>query len=91
MFSRLVHSGKHVSTLGSGDYMTFGTRSGTRQGVEAHVFRVECQRDVSAWSRALVQGAHTAAVLVKEVSCREYNHIYNVDFISSFCILIAEL
>ena len=49
--------------------LTFGTRSGTRQGVESHVFRVETQRDLSTWSRILVQTAHTSAVLVKEVSC----------------------
>ena len=53
------------------ELLTFGTRSGTRQGVEAHVFRVETQRDLSAWSRALVQGAQQAALLVKEVSCRK--------------------
>lgn len=68
---RLVHSGKHTSIVGGGEVLTFGTRSGTRQGIEAHVFRVETQRDLSSWSRSLVQGAHTAAVLVKEVSCRK--------------------
>ena len=68
---RLVHSGKHTSTVGGNDILTLGTRSGTRQGVEAHVLRVEMQRDLSTWSRVLVQGAHTAAALVKEVSCRK--------------------
>ena len=65
---RLQHSGK---TLGAHDSLLFQTRSGTRQGVEMHVFRVETQRDLSSWSRTLVQGAHTAAVLVKEVTCRK--------------------
>jgi len=67
--TRLVHSGKQMSSLGGNEVLTFGTRSGTRQGVEAHVFRVETQRDLSSWSRALVQGTHQAAVLIKEVSC----------------------
>lgn len=34
-----------------------------------HVFRVETQRDLAYWSRALVQGSHGAAVLIKEVTC----------------------
>ena len=71
---RLVHSEKQTSNTGSNELLTFGTRSGTRQGVEAHVFRVESVRDLSAWSRALVHGAHNAAALVKEVSCRKYTH-----------------
>ena len=51
------------------DLITFGTRCGTRNGVEIHVFRVETQRDLAYWSRALVQGSHGAAVLIKEVTC----------------------
>lgn len=67
--TRLVHSGKQPSTLPlSYEILTFGTRSGTRNGVEAHVFRVETQRDLSSWTRALVQGANSAVLLVKEVS-----------------------
>ncbi|ESO98206.1 hypothetical protein LOTGIDRAFT_231326 [Lottia gigantea] len=63
--TRLVHSGKQMSN--GHDVMSFGTRSGTRNGVETHVFRVETQRDLAYWSRALVQGSHGAAVLTKEV------------------------
>ena len=67
-----MHSGKSGSGLSGGnEVLTFGTRSGTRQGVEAHVFRVETQRDLAAWARALVQGAQQAAMLVKEVACRK--------------------
>ena len=59
------------STTGA-DILTFGTRSGTRNGVETHIFRVETQRDLAHWSRALVQGSHGSAMLVKEVTCRKY-------------------
>ncbi|NXQ69822.1 SNTB2 protein, partial [Quiscalus mexicanus] len=37
-------------------------------GVEMHVFRVETHRDLSAWTRVLVQGCHAAAELIKEVT-----------------------
>ncbi|XP_076449304.1 beta-1-syntrophin-like [Babylonia areolata] len=68
--TRLVHCGKQNSSqLGGGDVLSFGTRSGTRHGVETHIFRVETQRDLAYWSRALVQGSHGAVLLVKEVTC----------------------
>lgn len=67
--TRLVHCGKQTSQLGGLDVMSFGTRSGSRTGVEIHIFRVETQRDLAFWSRALVQGSHGAAVLTRQVSC----------------------
>ncbi|XP_076109895.1 beta-1-syntrophin-like [Mytilus galloprovincialis] len=67
--TRLIHSGQRTNPMTGGDLVTFGTRCGTRNGVEMHVFRVETQRDLAYWSRALVQGSHGAAVLIKEVSC----------------------
>lgn len=69
---RLVHCGKQNSQLGGGDVLSFGTRSGTRNGVETHIFRVETQRDLAYWSRALVQGSHGAVALVKEVTCCKF-------------------
>ena len=54
------------------EVLTYATRSGTRQGVEAHVFRVELQRDLSQWSRMVVQTTHAAALLIKEISCGQY-------------------
>ncbi|GAA6104437.1 beta-2-syntrophin [Tachysurus ichikawai] len=44
------------------------TRTGSSRGVESHMFRVETHWDLSSWTRALVQGTHTAAELIKEVS-----------------------
>jgi len=68
--NRLVHSGKQpvLSSQEHAEILTFGTRSGTRQGVEAHVFRVETPRDLSTWTRVLVQGVNNAVLLVREVS-----------------------
>ena len=70
--SRLVHSGRQNSQQGGADVLSFGTRSGTRNGVEVHIFRVETQRDLAFWSRALVQGSHGAVASVKEVTCGQY-------------------
>uniref|UniRef100_A0A8C8S099 Beta-2-syntrophin n=1 Tax=Pelusios castaneus TaxID=367368 RepID=A0A8C8S099_9SAUR len=66
--TRLVHSGSGRRSPSLGSELTFATRTGSRQGVEVHVFRVETHRDLSAWTRMLVQGCHAAAELVKEVS-----------------------
>lgn len=60
--TRIVHTG-------SNDSLQFGTRTGCRHGVESHVFRVDNQRHLSSWIRALVNGAHGAAAAAKEVSC----------------------
>ncbi|XP_025895403.1 beta-2-syntrophin, partial [Nothoprocta perdicaria] len=66
--TRLVHSGAGRRSPSPGSELTFATRTGSRQGIEMHVFRVETHRDLSCWTRLLVQGCHAAAELVKEVS-----------------------
>ncbi|KAL7885246.1 hypothetical protein AOLI_G00055410 [Acnodon oligacanthus] len=66
--TRLVHSGSSSSSPSLGADLVFSTRSGTSRGVESHVFRVETHWDLSSWTRALVQGAHAAAEIIKEVS-----------------------
>lgn len=73
---RLVHSGKSQSTTSGEAVLMFCTRTGTRQGIETHVFRVDIQRDLANWSRAVVQGANDAALIVKEVTCREYTYSF---------------
>ncbi|NXJ09648.1 SNTB2 protein, partial [Odontophorus gujanensis] len=65
---RLVHSGSGRRSPSLGSELTFATRTGSRQGIEMHVFRVETHRDLSCWTRVLVQGCHAAAELIKEVS-----------------------
>lgn len=67
-FCRLVHSGQGSTHIHQED-LIFGTRTGTRKGVEAHMFRVETPRELANWSRSLVQGAHDAATLIKEINC----------------------
>ncbi|XP_066505703.1 beta-2-syntrophin [Hoplias malabaricus] len=66
--TRLVHSGSSGTAPSSGADLLFCTRSGTSRGVESHVFRVETHWDLSSWTRALVQGCHAAAEIIKEVS-----------------------
>ncbi|KAI7812327.1 beta-2-syntrophin isoform X1 [Triplophysa rosa] len=66
--TRLVHSGSVRSSPALGGDLFFATRTGTGRGIESHVFRVETHWDLSTWTRALVQGGHSASELIKEVS-----------------------
>ncbi|KAM5138840.1 beta-2-syntrophin isoform 1-T1 [Mantella aurantiaca] len=66
--TRLVHSGPGHTSPSLGQHLTFATRTGCPQGIEMRVFRVENQRDLSAWTRALVQGCNAAAELTREVT-----------------------
>eukprot|EP00794_Sanderia_malayensis_P018995 gene18995-20906_t len=67
--TRLVHSGATSSNAMHGAELTFSTRTGTKNGVEAHLFRVETPKELAHWSRALVEGANSAAALIKEINC----------------------
>lgn len=69
---RLVHSGSARSSPAQGSDLVFATRTGTGRGIESHIFRVETHWDLSSWTRALVQGTHTAAEIIKEVSIGEW-------------------
>ncbi|XP_032238788.1 beta-1-syntrophin [Nematostella vectensis] len=66
--TRLVHPGRGSGQIQNVE-LSFGTRTGSRKGVEAHLFRVETQRELAHWSRCIVQGAHDAALLIKEINC----------------------
>ncbi|XP_054889646.1 beta-2-syntrophin [Poeciliopsis prolifica] len=66
--TRLVHSGSARGSPSHGSELVFATRTGTGRGIESHVFRVETHWDLSTWTRALVQGVHAAAEIIKEVS-----------------------
>ncbi|XP_077423647.1 beta-2-syntrophin isoform X2 [Vanacampus margaritifer] len=66
--TRLVHSGSVRGSPAQSSDLVFATRTGTGRGIELHIFRVETHWDLSSWTRALVQGAHSAAELIKEVS-----------------------
>ncbi|XP_056378665.1 beta-1-syntrophin isoform X2 [Hyla sarda] len=66
--TRLVHSGPGKSSALQGTEFSFATRTGSRQGIETHLFRVETSRDLSLWTRQIVQGCHNAAELIKEIT-----------------------
>ncbi|XP_011359125.1 beta-1-syntrophin [Pteropus vampyrus] len=66
--TRLVHSGPGKGLPQTGVDLSFATRTGTRQGIETHLFRAEISRDLSQWTRSIVQGCHNSAELVTEVS-----------------------
>ncbi|XP_078400871.1 beta-2-syntrophin [Cetorhinus maximus] len=66
--TRLVHSGSARGSPAISSELMFATRTGSRQGIEMHVFRVETHRDLSTWTRMLVQGCHSASELIKEVT-----------------------
>uniref|UniRef100_A0A8D3DW30 Syntrophin alpha 1 n=1 Tax=Scophthalmus maximus TaxID=52904 RepID=A0A8D3DW30_SCOMX len=66
--TRLVHSGPGKSSPLLDSELSFGLRSGTKQGVETHVFRVDSAKELSTWTHLLVEGSHNAAELIKEVT-----------------------
>ncbi|XP_071818259.1 beta-1-syntrophin-like [Apostichopus japonicus] len=70
--TRLLYSGTmsspSTSPIHTSNDLTFMTRTGTRDGVEAHVFRIETRRDLAAWMRCLVQGTHSAAEVIREIN-----------------------
>ncbi|XP_017160087.1 alpha-1-syntrophin [Poecilia reticulata] len=66
--TRLVHSGPGKSSSLLDSELSFGLRSGTKQGVETHVFRVDTAKELSTWTHLLVEGCHNAAELIKEVT-----------------------
>ncbi|NWY67346.1 SNTB1 protein, partial [Erithacus rubecula] len=65
---RLVHSGPGKGSPKSGVDLSFATRTGTRQGIETHLFRTETSRDLSLWTRSVVQGCHNSAELITEIT-----------------------
>ncbi|KAJ8785035.1 hypothetical protein J1605_007591 [Eschrichtius robustus] len=64
----LVHSGPGKGSPQAGVDLSFATRTGTRQGIETHLFRAEISRDLSHWTRSIVQGCHNSAELTTEVT-----------------------
>ncbi|KAM4579787.1 beta-1-syntrophin [Odontesthes bonariensis] len=66
--TRLVHSGPDRGSPSSGTELFFATRTGTRLGIETHLFRAETTKDLSLWSRHIVNGCHSSAEMIKEVT-----------------------
>uniref|UniRef100_UPI00398EAFFF LOW QUALITY PROTEIN: alpha-1-syntrophin n=1 Tax=Pristiophorus japonicus TaxID=55135 RepID=UPI00398EAFFF len=65
--TRLVHSGPAKGSLLADTDLSFVLRTGTRHGVETHLFSAEMHPELSTWTRLLVDGCHSAAELVQEV------------------------
>ncbi|XP_028984242.1 beta-1-syntrophin [Betta splendens] len=66
--TRLVHSGPDRGSPHSGTELFFATRTGTRLGIETHLFRAETTKDLSVWTRHIVSGCHASAEMIKEVT-----------------------
>ncbi|NXK04324.1 SNTA1 protein, partial [Herpetotheres cachinnans] len=66
--TRLVHSGPAKGSALYEAELSFVLRTGTRLGVQTHLFSLESPRDLALWTRLLVDGTHGAAELVQEVS-----------------------
>ncbi|XP_026225632.1 beta-1-syntrophin [Anabas testudineus] len=66
--TRLVHSGPDRGSPHSGTELFFATRTGTRLGIETHLFRAETTKDLSTWTRHIVNGCHASAEMIKEVT-----------------------
>ncbi|EEB10498.1 conserved hypothetical protein [Pediculus humanus corporis] len=59
-----------VSSTRQTDSIVFNVRCGTGEGVITHFLRAETHRDLAAWARALVQGAHQCVSNQRELVCR---------------------
>lgn len=71
VFVSLVHSGPDRGSPHSGTELFFATRTGTRLGIETHLFRAETTKDLSLWTRHIVNGCHASAEMIKEVTTSE--------------------
>ncbi|XP_041044982.1 beta-1-syntrophin [Carcharodon carcharias] len=89
--TRLVHSGMGRESPQPGMELSFATRTGTRQGIETHLFRVETSSSLSSWTRHIVQGCHKAAELTKEVTTtctyRTQECLLTIHYTNGFSIL----
>lgn len=63
-----MHSGPSKGSVPYDTELSFALRTGTRHGVDTHLFSVESPQELAAWTRQLVDGCHRAAEGVQEVS-----------------------
>lgn len=66
-----------MSSSRNSDLITFSIRCGTEEGIITHRLKVDTQRDLASWARAIIQGCHNSVATKREVNCRKYNFIYN--------------
>ncbi len=70
---RLVHTTARSNPVISGltDVISLTTRTGTKQGIETHVLRVETHRDLATWVKTIVHSTYDACAIIREVTCRQ--------------------
>lgn len=62
-----------MSSSRNSDLITFSIRCGTEDGIITHRLKVDTQRDLATWARAIIQGCHNSVANRREVNCREYD------------------
>lgn len=76
---RLVHTTARSNPViaGLSDVISFTTRTGTKQGIESHILRVETHRDLATWVKTVVHTTYDACALIREVTCRTFLIIFH--------------
>lgn len=69
-----------MSSSRNSDLITFSIRCGTEDGIISYRLKVDTQRDLASWARAIIQGCHNSVANRREVNCSEYNFILNCFF-----------
>jgi len=64
-----------MSSSRNSDLITFSIRCGTEDGIITHQLKVDTQRDLASWARAIIQGCHTSVVNRREINYRKYDFI----------------
>lgn len=64
--TRLMNSSRNSELI------TFSLRCGTEEGIITHRFKVDTQRDLASWARAVIQGCHNSVAIRREVNRRKY-------------------
>lgn len=66
-----------MSSSRNSDLITFSIRCGTEEGIVTHRLKVDTQRDLASWARAIIQGCHNSVATKREVICRKCNFVQN--------------
>lgn len=67
-----------MSSSRNSDLITFSIRCGTEEGIITHRLKVDTQRDLASWARAIIQGCHNSVANRREVMCRKYSFIQDI-------------
>ncbi|KRZ70137.1 Syntrophin-1 [Trichinella papuae] len=88
--TRLVHTTSRSNPVISGltDIISFTTRTGTKQGVETHIFRLQTHRDLASWVKTIVHTTYEACTLIREISCRQFVKKYFVNFFETVSTIV---